>query len=129
MKVKDGEVLNMGTLAQYVLDKRLPLEICLTSNVHTGAVKTMKEHPFGIYYRYRFRVTLNTDDRLMSNITLTDEYQTAAEAFNLDIDDLEKLSINAMKSAFMPYKKRIPFIYNVIKPGFAVAREKLKQGG
>jgi len=92
-------------------------------------VKSMKDHPFGMYYRYRFRVTLNTDDRLMSNITLTDEYQTAAEAFNLDIDDLEKLSINAMKSAFMPYKKRIPFIYNVIKPGFAVAREKLKQGG
>ena len=129
MKVKDGEVLNMGTLAQYVLDKRLPLEICLTSNVHTGAVKSMKEHPFGIYHRYRFRVTLNTDDRLMSNITLTDEYQTAAEVFNLDIDDLEKLSINAMKSAFMPYKRRIPFIYNVIKPGFAAAREKLKHGG
>jgi adenosine deaminase len=129
MKVKDGEVLNMGTLAQYVLDKRLPLEICLTSNVHTGAVKSMKEHPFGIYYRYRFRVTLNTDDRLMSNITLTDEYQTAAEAFNLDIDDLEKLTINAMKSAFMPYKRRIPFIYNVIKPGFAAAREKLMSGG
>jgi adenosine deaminase len=128
MKVKDGEVLNMGRLAQYVLDKRLPLEICLTSNVHTGAVKNLKEHPFGIYYRYRFRVTLNTDDRLMSNITLTDEYQTAAEVFDLTLDDLEKLSINAMKSAFLPYKRRIPFIYDKIKPGFAAAREKLKYG-
>jgi adenosine deaminase len=128
MKVKDGEVLNMGRLAQYVLDKRLPLEICLTSNVHTGAVKNLKEHPFGIYYRYRFRVTLNTDDRLMSNITLTDEYKTAAEVFDLTLDDLEKLSINAMKSAFMPYKRRIPFIYDKIKPGFAAAREKLKYG-
>jgi adenosine deaminase len=86
----------------------------------------MKEHPFGIYFRYRFRCTLNTDDRLMSNITLTDEYHTAAEAFDLTLDDLEKLSINAMKSAFMPYKRRIPFIYNVIKPGFTAAREKLK---
>jgi adenosine deaminase len=128
MKVKDGEVLNMGRLAQYVLDKRIPLEMCLTSNVHTGAVKSMKEHPFGIYYRYKFRVTLNTDDRLMSNITLTDEYQTAADVFELKLDDLEKLTINAMKSAFMPYKHRIPLIYNKIKPGFAAAREQLAKG-
>ena len=128
MKVKDGEVLNMGRLAQYVLDKRIPLEMCLTSNVHTGAVKSMKEHPFGIYYRYKFRVTLNTDDRLMSNITLTDEYQTAADVFDMKLDDLEKLTINAMKSAFMPYKRRIAVIYDRIKPGFAAAREQLAKG-
>jgi adenosine deaminase len=126
MKVKDGDVLSMGTLAQYVLDKRLPLEICLTSNVHTGSVKSLKEHPFGVYFRYRFRVTLNTDDRLMSNITLTDEYLTAAEVFGLTLADLEKLAINAMKSAFMPYKRRIAFIYDVIKPGFAAAKDRMK---
>jgi adenosine deaminase len=124
MRVKEGEVLNMGTLAQYVLDKRIPLEICLTSNVHTGAVQSMDEHPFGILYRYKFRCTLNTDDRLMSNITLTDEYCTAAEVFNLKFEDLEKLTINAMKSAFMPYKQRIALIYDVLKPGFAKAKEK-----
>jgi adenosine deaminase len=124
MRVKEGEVLNMGTLAQYVLDKRIPLEICLTSNVHTGAVQSMEEHPFGILYRYKFRCTLNTDDRLMSNITLTDEYCTAAEMFNLKFEDLEKLTINAMKSAFMPYKQRIALIYDVLKPGFAKAKEK-----
>lgn len=127
MKVKDGQVMSMGTLAQYVLDKRIPLEICLTSNVHTGAVKSLEEHPFGIYYRYKFRVTLNTDDRLMSNITLTDEYATAAEVFGLTLDDLEKLTINAMKSAFIPYKQRIDIIYNVLKPGYARARERLKK--
>lgn len=128
MKIKDGEVLNMGSLAQYVLDKRIPLELCLTSNVHTGAVRSMEEHPFGIYYRYRFRVTLNTDDRLMSNIKLTDEYHTASEVFKLKIDDLEKLTINAMKSAFIPYKRRIAMIYDVIKPGFVAARQQLKNG-
>jgi adenosine deaminase len=122
MRVKDGEVLSMGTLAQYVLDKRIPLEICLTSNVHTGAVRTVEEHPFGILYRYKFRVTLNTDDRLMSGITLTDEYQTAAENFGLKLDDFEKITINAMKSAFVPYKERIRIIYDVLKPGFAEAR-------
>ncbi|MBI4417244.1 MAG: adenosine deaminase, partial [Ignavibacteriales bacterium] len=98
--------------------------ICLTSNVHTGAVRNLKEHPFGILFRYKFRVMLNTDDRLMSMITLSDEYKTAAEVFGLTLDDLEKLTINAMKSAFMPYKRRIDFIYNMIKPGFARARKK-----
>lgn len=124
MKVKDGEVLSMGTLAQFVLDKRIPLEICLTSNVHTGAVKSVEEHPFGIYHRYRFRVMLNTDGRLMSDLTLTDEYQTAADLFDLKLEDLEKLTINAMKSAFIPYKQRIAIIYDVLKPGFAKARKK-----
>ncbi len=122
MKIKDGAVQSMGTLAQYVLDKRIPLEICLTSNVHTGAVKKLAEHPFGILFRYKFRVMLNTDDRLMSRITLTDEFKSAAEAFHLNLDDLEKLTINAMKSAFLPYKKRIALIYNVIKPGYAKVR-------
>ncbi len=127
MKVKDGQVLSMGTLAQYVLDKRIPLEICLTSNVHTGAVKSIDEHPFGIFYRYKFRVTLNTDDRLMSGITLTDEYYTAAEHFKLTLEELEKLTINAMKSAFLPYKQRIAIIYDVLKPGYAKANKRLKK--
>jgi adenosine deaminase len=127
MRVKEGEVLNMGTLAQYVLDKRIPLEICLTSNVHTGAIQSLEEHPFGILYRYKFRCTLNTDDRLMSNITLTDEYCTAAGMFDLNLEDLEKLTINAMKSAFTPYKQRIGLIYNVLKPGFAKARGSIKE--
>ena len=116
----------MGTLAQYVLDKRIPLEICLTSNVHTGAVKNIEEHPFKIYYRYKFRVTLNTDDRLMSNITLTDEYMKAAEIFDLRLDELEKLTLNAMKSAFLPYRDRIEIIYDIIKPGYARAAARLE---
>ncbi len=112
------EVVSMGYLAQYVLDKRIPLEICLTSNVDTGAVESVAKHPFGIYHRYKFRVTLNTDDRLMSNTTLTKEYKLASDAFGLSVHDLEKLSINAMKSAFIRYKERIELIYKVIKPGF-----------
>jgi adenosine deaminase len=121
MKIKDGQVLSMGSLAQYVLDKRIPLEVCLTSNLHTGAVDSIQEHPFGIFYRYRFRVTLNTDNRLMSNITLTDEYHTASEVFGLTLADLEKITVNAMKSAFIPYKQRVGLIYDVVKSGFARA--------
>jgi adenosine deaminase len=122
MKIKDGAVVNMGTLSQYVLDKRIPLEICLTSNVQTGAVRNLEEHPFEVFYKYRFRVTLNTDNRLMSGISLTDEYHTAAETFGLTLNDLERISINAMKSAFAPYKQRVALIYDVIKPGFAAVR-------
>ncbi len=128
MKISDDdprEVSSMGYLAQYVLDKRIPLENCLTSNVHTGAVKSLEEHPFGIYHRYKFRVTLNTDNRLMSDTTMTKEYKIAHDVFKLTLHDLEKISINAMKSAFIPYKNRIELIYNVIKPGFKKARAKL----
>jgi len=121
MTVIDGQVVSMGSLAQYVLDKRIPLEACPTSNVHTGAVRSVQEHPFGILYRYKFRVTLNTDNRLMSNISLTDEYHAAEAAFGLDVEDLEKITLNAMKSAFVSYDQRIRLIFDVIKPGFAKA--------
>jgi len=127
MRIKDGEVLSMGTLAQYVLDKRIPLEMCLTSNLHTGAIDRIENHPFGIYNRYKFRVTLNTDDRLMSMITLTDELEVASRVFGLSLHDLEKITINAMKSAFIPYKQRIALIYDVLKPGFTKARSRLKK--
>jgi len=126
-KHEPHKITRMGYLAQYVLDKRIPLEICLTSNVDTGAVRSVAEHPFGLYLKYRFRVTLNTDDRLMSNTTMTKELWLAHKAFKLTLDDLEKLTINAMKSAFIPYNRRLELIYDVIKPGYASARERLKK--
>ncbi len=126
-KQEPHKIAKMGYLAQYVLDKRIPLEICLTSNVDTGAARSLEEHPFGLYHRYKFRVTLNTDDRLMSNTTMTNELKIAHDVFKLDLDDLEKLTINAMKSAFIPYNRRIGMIYDVIKPGYARARQRLKR--
>jgi adenosine deaminase len=114
----------MGYLAQYVLDKRIPLEICLTSNVDTGAVKRIEDHPFGLLFKYRFRVTLNTDDRLMSNTSMTNEFRVAHQVFGLNLQDLEKITINSMKSAFIPYNRRIKLIYDVIKPGYAKARKR-----
>ncbi|HEV2351492.1 MAG TPA: adenosine deaminase [Terriglobia bacterium] len=121
--VADGKVVKLGDLAQYVLDKRIPLEICLNSNVHTGATASLAQHPFKILYAEKFRVTLNTDNRLMSNTTMTREFQSAAETYGLTLDDFEKITINAMKSAFIPYHKRIQLIYDVIKPGYAQARQ------
>jgi adenosine deaminase len=123
--VVDGKAVKLGDLAQYVLDKRIPLEICLLSNVHTGATASLAEHPFKIFYQEKFRVTLNTDNRLMSNTTMTREFEAAANTFGLKVDDFEKITINAMKSAFLPYEQRIDFIYSVIKPGYAAIRKSL----
>jgi len=123
--VVDGKAVKLGDLAQYVLDKRIPLEICLISNVHTGATPSLAEHPFKIFYQEKFRVTLNTDNRLMSSTSMTREFEAAAETFGLSMDDFEKITINAMKSAFLPYRERIDFIYTIIKPSYLKIRESL----
>jgi adenosine deaminase len=125
MAVVDGRAVKLGELAQYVLDKRIPLEICLISNVHTGAAPSLAEHPFKIFFTEKFRVTLNTDNRLMSDTNMVREFAAAADTFELDIDDFEKLTINAMKSAFSPYRDRCEIIYEVIKPGYARIRSSL----
>ena len=114
-----------GELANYILDKRIPLEICLLSNVHTGAVDKIENHPFGVLFKEKFRVTINTDDRLMSNTTLTNEFVLAIKHFNLTLEDVEKITLNSMKSAFIHYDERLHYIYNVIKPGFQKIRDKL----
>lgn len=120
----DG-TMKLGRLAQYILDRRVPLEMCLLSNLHTGACPSLEDHPFGLFFRRGFRVCLNTDDRLMSDTTMTKETTLATELFNLSLAELEKLSLNAMKSAFAPYDKRIRVIFDVIKPGFAKVRASL----
>lgn len=119
---EDGKVVKLGDLAQYVLDKRIPLEICLLSNVQTGAARSLAEHPFKTFYQEKFRVTLNTDNRLMSDTTMTREFQAAADTFHLTLDDFERITVNGMKSAFLPYDQRLDFIYSTLKPAYAKIR-------
>ncbi|MEX2546474.1 MAG: adenosine deaminase [Chloroflexota bacterium] len=114
----DGEIV-LGRLAAYVRDMRVPLEMCPTSNVHTGAAASIEEHPIDLLRRLRFRVTVNTDDRLMSGITLTDEFATLSETFGFGLDEMQWLTLNAMKSAFAPFDERLKLINDIIKPGFA----------
>lgn len=108
----------LGRLAAYVRDRRIPLEMCPSSNVNTGAVASIAEHPIDLLRRLRYRVTVNTDNRLMSDVSLTDELQRVVEAFDLGIDELQWLTLNAMKSAFWPFDDRLRLINEVIKPGF-----------
>src|ERR1700690_1249865 len=124
--VADGKAVKLGDLAQYVLDKRIPLEICLISNVHTGATPSLAEHPFKILYKEKFRVKLNTDNRLMSSTSMTQEFEAAADTFGLSLDDFEKITINAMKSAFLAYKERCDLIYSAIKPGYATINRSIR---
>jgi len=106
-------------VAAFVRDRRLPLELCPTSNVHTGAVATIADHPIGLLRDLGFRVTVNTDNRLMSGVSMTSELSDLQTAFGWGLDDFRWLTINAMKSAFLPFDQRLELINGVIKPGYA----------
>ncbi len=112
----------LGRLASYVRDRRIPLEMCPTSNVQTGAAPSIEAHPIRLLRQLSFRVTVNTDNRLMSGVTLSSEFHRLAETFGYGWRDLEWLTINAMKSAFAHFDERLRIIDTVIKPGFATAR-------
>ncbi len=117
----DGRVV-LGRLAAYVRDRRVPLEMCPTSNVHTGAAASVEEHPIELLRRLRFRVTVNTDNRLMSGITLSSEFATLGRVFGIGLDEMEWLTLNAIKSAFWPFDGRLRIINEQIKPMYASLR-------
>jgi adenosine deaminase len=117
----DGS-MTLGLMAAMVRDRRVPLELCPTSNVHSGAAASIAEHPIGLLVDLRFRVTVNTDNRLMSNITLSQEMANLVDAFDFDWGRLQWLTINAMKSAFLPFDERLDLIDRVIRPGYEAAR-------
>jgi adenosine deaminase len=116
---------NLGRLAAYVRDRRVPLEMCPTSNVNTGAASSIAEHPIGLLRRLRYRITVNTDNRLMSDVQLSDEFIKLAAEFDYGLDDMEWLTLNAMKSAFWPFNQRLRIIDEQIKPGYARLRSSL----
>ena len=115
MSLDGVRIESMGELAHFVQDKRIPLEMCLSSNIGTGAASSFGTHPFPILFRNHFRVFLCTDNRLMSNTTLTREMEIAVENYGLTLKDPEKNSVNAMKSAFIHHEQKLDLIYDVIK--------------
>ena len=118
----------LGRLAAYVRDRRICLELCPTSNVNTGVCGSIAEHPIGLLRRLRFRVTLNTDNRLMSDTSMSQEMQQLHEAFGWDLADFEWLTINAMKSAFSPFPERLKIINGLIKPRYALLNAEASMG-
>jgi adenosine deaminase len=118
----------LGRLASFVRDRRIPLELCPTSNVGTGVCATVADHPIGMLRRLRFRVTVNTDNRLMSATSMSHEMSELQDAFGWGIDDFEWLTVNAMKSAFAPFPERLRIINGIIKPRYALLRAELSLG-
>jgi len=119
----DGEGrATLGRLASFIRDRRVPLEMCPTSNVNTGVCGSIAEHPLGLLASLRFRVTVNTDNRLMSGVSLTSEMAALVDAFGYGWDQIEWLTLNAMKSSFWPFDQRLRIINEQIKPGFAALR-------
>ena len=118
IKVDQDGTVHLGRLASYVRDRRIPLEMCPTSNLQTGAAASIAEHPIGLLSRLRFRVTVNTDNRLMSHCSMTSEFAALVDAFGYDWADLRWFTVNAMKSAFIGFEDRLAIINDVIKPGY-----------
>jgi adenosine deaminase len=98
--IEDGDLMN------YVNDHRIPLEICLTSNVQTKATPSFEKHPLKFYYDFGLRTTINTDNRLISNTTVTKELGLATKYANLNINDLKTIIVAGFKSAFLPMRER-----------------------
>jgi len=112
----------LGRLAAYIRDRRIPLEMCPSSNLQTSAVPGMTsiaDHPIGPLAELGFRVTINSDNRLMSGTSIGHEMSLLTDAFGYSLGDLRWFTVNAMKSAFLPFDERLVLINDVIKPGFA----------
>jgi len=123
----DGEA-TLGQLATYIRDRRIPLEVCPTSNVNTGIAPSIAEHPIGMLRRLRFRVTINTDNRLMSDTSMTREMVACHDAFGWGLDDMQWLTVNAVKSAFAQFPERIKLIDGIIKPRYAMLKAEQQLG-
>jgi adenosine deaminase len=117
--IDDDGNATMGLLAHYIRDRRIPLEVCPSSNLHTGVVDSLADHPIKLFKDLRFRVTLNTDNRLMSDVSMSSEMMNMVETFGWDLRDMQWLTVNAMKSAFLPFDERLALINDVIKPRYA----------
>jgi adenosine deaminase len=115
----DPSEVTLGGLAGYVRDRRIPLEMCPSSNVQTGAAESVALHPISLLKRLKFRVTVNTDNRLMSGTSMTREMSLLVNDAGWTLEDLRWVTINAMKSAFIPFDERLAIIDDVVKPGFA----------
>ena len=115
----DGAPPRLGRLAAYVRDRQVALELCPTSNVHIGAVTSVAATPVGLLMDLGFRVTVNTDNRLMSGVTASSELAAVDAAFGLGVAGLERLAVDALEASFLPLPERRRLVDDVVRPGYA----------
>lgn len=115
----DGAPPRLGRLAAYVRDRQVALELCPTSNVHIGAATSVAATPVGLLMDLGFRVTVNTDNRLMSGVTASSELAAVDAAFGLGVAGLERLAVDALEASFLPLPERRRLVDDVVRPGYA----------
>jgi adenosine deaminase len=121
IELRGGEAVRIGPLAASVRDQRIPLEVCITSNLHTGIAEDVAHHPFGTLFDAGFAVTLNTDNRLMSAVMLSDEIAAASTAFGLSLADLGCLTRRAIEAGFGDWGDRRRLLRDVIEPAYTAS--------
>jgi adenosine deaminase len=109
----------LGRLSSYLRDRRIPLEMCPSSNIQTGVASSFADHPIGKLAKLRFRITVNTDNRLMSATSMSREMNELVKACDWNFLDLQRVTINALKSAFIPFEERLQIIDEIVKPAYA----------
>lgn len=118
----DGsQISQLGAFARRVRDHRVPLEVAITSNLHTSSYPNAAEHPFGALGAEGFNVSINTDNRLMSGVSVSYEYWLAATTFGLDEGDLGEITINAIEAGFGDWTRRRQIIDDVVRPAYAIS--------
>jgi len=120
-RVVDGALTDLSPFARSVRDHRVPLEVAITSNLHTASYADAENHPFGSLFRSGFNVSLNTDNRLMSDVTVSSEYSLAAQAHQLSMEDLGTITVNAIEAGFGPWPERKRLIDDVVRPAYGIA--------
>jgi adenosine deaminase len=113
----------LGRLSSFIKDRQIPLELCPTSNLQTGAAKDYASHPIGKFVDLDFMVTINTDNRLMSQTSMSAEMEHCVNAFGWDLEVLQKITINALNNAFIPFDERVEIIEKILKPGYLAIAE------
>jgi adenosine deaminase len=113
----------LGRLSSYLRDRRVPLEMCPSSNIQTGVADSFAHHPLAKLSKLRFRVTINTDNRLMSATSMSREMTEMVKQCDWTFQDLQRVTINALKSAFIPFEERLAIIENIVKPTYAKISE------
>lgn len=115
--------LELGRVADMVLDRGITLECCPTSNVQTGAVPSLEEHPINFLLDLGFRVTINTDNRLMSGVTMTSEFEVLANTFDWGVNEFAEVTLNAIEGSFAHFHERVEITDTLILPAYEAARD------
>ena len=119
MTIDGGEVTSMGPLARFVLDRQVPLEMAPTCHVQVGAVPDIESHPVGPMLRAGFNVSINTDNRLMSDVSPSSELRTVTDVFGLSVAEVEQLVVNGVMAGFAPFEVRRRVLTEQVRPAFS----------